>query len=104
MLEEGLNFPEIVSKNLLRSNYQSVSSNLHFEANFLVLERDKLVCNEWLFLLKLLNTVTVETNEASEELESVLEVFLLLVQCSITDKSLLICVCYDHRSLFICSV
>ena len=104
VFKEGLDLPEIVSENLLRCDYLILSTDWHLETNFLVLKWNEFVCNERFFLLKLLLAICVQANKASEELESILEILLLLVHCSVTDESLLISVCNNHGSLFVCSV
>ena len=81
-----------------------LTADAHLKTDFLVLEGNEFVCNEWLLLLKLLSTVSVKADEASEELESILEVLLLLVHGGITDGSLLIGECDYHWDLFACSV
>jgi hypothetical protein len=81
---------------LLWSNNLCLSSDANLEPNLSVLKRNNLVSCVLLLNLKLINTFGIQTNVASEELESVLEVLLLLVHCSVSDKSLLICVGNDH--------
>lgn len=81
---------------MLWSDNLSLTSNLDLESHLLVFEGNNLVRCVLLFNGKLFNTLDVQTNETSKELESVLEVLLLLVHCGITDKSFLICVSDDH--------
>ena len=81
---------------MLRGNNLCLSSDANLESDLCVLKRHDLVCCVFLLDFKLFNTIGIQTNVTSKELESVLEVFLLLVHCSISNKSLLICVGNDH--------
>ena len=81
---------------MLWSNYLSLPSNAHFETNLGVLKRQNLVGCVLILNIKLFNTFGIQTNVASKELEGVLEVLLLLVHCSVSNKSLLICESDDH--------
>ena len=54
---------------------------------------------ERLWFVELLDAVNVETDEASEELQSVLEVLLLLVHGSISNQSFLVGQGHNHPIL-----
>lgn len=77
--------------------------NFEFNTNLFVFHGNYLICCILLLFLKLLNTFLIESQESGDELNSVLEVRLDLIHCTISNQSLLIRVT-NHSSICIIKI
>ena len=89
---------EVEGEDLLDSENMRVSSLLNLEGDFVVGLGNNFVCDKPLFELKLSSALSVETEEAGGEEDTVLEVALDLCLDGVTDESFLVLVGNDHAA------